>query len=163
MTLSEEKTRIVHIDEGFDFLGWRIQRRAKRGTLRRVVYTYPSKKALNAIIDKIRVLTRRNRHATLAALLAWLNPTIKGWCGYYQHGVSKATFKYVDHYAFWRVIGWLLKRHPKLNKHTVTRRYAPGWHIASQGRELFRAQQVPVTRYRYRGNRIPTPWGMPTG
>lgn len=163
LSLSAEKTRIVHIDEGFDFLGWRIQRRTKRGTLRRVVYTYPSKKALNTIIDKIRVLTRRNKHATLAALLAWLNPTIKGWCGYYQHGVSKATFTYVDHYAFWRVIGWLLKRHPKLNKHTVIRRYAPGWHIASQGRELFRAWQVPVTRYQYRGNRIPTPWGMPTG
>jgi RNA-directed DNA polymerase len=45
----------------------------------------------------------------------------------------------------------------------VIRRYAPGWHIASQGRELFRAWQVPVTRYQYRGNRIPTPWGMPTG
>ena len=67
--------------------------------------------------------------------------------------------------ALRQVIGWLLKRHPKLNKHTVTRRCPPDWHIASQGRELFRAWQVPVPRYRYRyrGNRIPIPWGMPTG
>ena len=54
LSLSAEKTRIVHVDEGFDFLGWRIQRRVKRGTDRRVVYTYPSKKAVKAITGKIR-------------------------------------------------------------------------------------------------------------
>ena len=46
LRLSEEKTRVVHIDEGFDFLGWRIQRQQKRGSTKRYVYTYPSKKAL---------------------------------------------------------------------------------------------------------------------
>jgi RNA-directed DNA polymerase len=45
LRLSEEKTRVVHIDEGFDFLGWRIQRQQKRGSAKRYVYTYPSKKA----------------------------------------------------------------------------------------------------------------------
>ena len=162
LSLSEEKTRVVHIDEGFDFLGWRIQRRTKRGTNKKAVYTYPSKKAVQAIIDKIRVLTRRNSFPTLADLIGWLNPTIKGWCEYYKHGVSKAIFGYVDHYTFHRVLGWLLKQHPKLNKHTVVRRYMPGWRIADGRRELFRASKVPVTRYRYRGTRIPTPWGIPT-
>jgi len=162
LSLSVEKTRVVHIDEGFDFLGWRIQRHLKKGTNKRIVYTYPSKKAVQAIIDKIRVLTRRNSYDSLAGLLGWLNPTIKGWCQYYQYGVSKNTFSYIDHYAFWRILGWLFKRHPKLNKHTVVRRYAPGWRIADKGRELFRAEKVPVTRYRYRGNNIPTPWGKTT-
>ncbi|HZA86835.1 MAG TPA: hypothetical protein VE466_08150 [Acidimicrobiales bacterium] len=46
LRLSEQKTRIAHIDEGFDFLGWRIQRQQKRGAVKRVVYTYPSKAAL---------------------------------------------------------------------------------------------------------------------
>jgi RNA-directed DNA polymerase len=72
--------------------------------------------------------------------------------------VSKRTFSYVDHFAFWRIVGWLKKRHPKLNVHTVIRRYLPRWHIAADGIEFFRAPTVPVTRYRYRGTRIPNPW-----
>ncbi len=53
LRLSEEKTRVVHIDEGFDFLGWRIQRHQKRGGIKRYVYTYPAKKALASIVDKV--------------------------------------------------------------------------------------------------------------
>jgi RNA-directed DNA polymerase len=93
LRLSTEKTRVCHIDEGFDFLGWHIQRRNRRGrTGKKAVYTYPSKKALNAIIDKVRTLTRRGRHRTLADLLRRLNPTLRGWCNYFRHGVSKRTF-----------------------------------------------------------------------
>ena len=55
LRLSEEKTRVCHIDEGFDFLGWRIQRRHWRGrTGKTAIYTYPSKKALASMIDKVR-------------------------------------------------------------------------------------------------------------
>ena len=46
LRLSPEKTLITHIDEGLDFLGWHIQRRRKRGTDRRYVYTYPAAKAM---------------------------------------------------------------------------------------------------------------------
>ena len=54
LRLSEEKTRVCHIDEGFDFLGFRIQRRSWRGrTGKRAVYTYPSKKALASVMDKV--------------------------------------------------------------------------------------------------------------
>ncbi len=163
LRLSVEKTRLTHIDEGFDFLGWRIQRRKKKGTGgKSQVYTYPSKKSLASIKDKIKVLTRRAAHRTLADLLRRINPVIRGWCAYFQHGVSKRTFSYVDHFAFWRIVGWLNKRHPKLNKHTVVRRFLPGWEIRADGIEFFRAWQVPVTRYRYRGTRIPTPWTSAT-
>ena len=160
LRLSEEKTHLTHIEDGFDFLGWHIQRRTwqGRGGIKQTVYTYPSKKSLASIKAKIRTLTRRKAHRTLADLLRRLNPAIRGWCTYFQHGVSKRTFTYVDHFAFWRVVGWLMKRHPKLNKHTVIRRHLPGWHIKADGIEFFRAWQVPVTRYRYRGTRIPNPW-----
>lgn len=52
LRLSVEKTRVCHLDEGFDFLGFRIQRRLKKGTNKKVVYTYPSKKALLSIMAK---------------------------------------------------------------------------------------------------------------
>ncbi|WP_413769116.1 group II intron reverse transcriptase/maturase [Rhodococcus pyridinivorans] len=81
LRLSTEKTRICHIDEGFDFLGWRIQRRAWRSrTGKKAIYTYPSKKSLASIIGKVRMLTRRATHRTLADLLRRLNPTLRGWC-----------------------------------------------------------------------------------
>src|SRR5664280_1171477 len=55
LRLSEEKTRVCHIDDGFDFLGWHIQRRHRRGQNgKKAVYTYPSKKALASVMDKVR-------------------------------------------------------------------------------------------------------------
>jgi RNA-directed DNA polymerase len=159
LRLSEEKTKVTHIDEGFDFLGWHIQHRRKRGQAgKTAVYTYPSAKSLASIKDKVRRLTRRSLHRTLADLLRRLNPALRGWCMYFQHGVVKHTFSCIDHFAFWRIVAWLKKRHPKLNMHTLVRRHLPGWEIRDGGIEFFRAWRIPVERYRYRGSRIPTPW-----
>lgn len=163
LRLSEAKTRVCHLDEGFDFLGFRIQRRPKPGTNQWHVYTYPSHKSLQAIKDKIRVLTRRSSHRTLADLLRRLNPVLRGWCNYFRHGVSKRTFSYIDHFAFWRVVRWLRKRHLGLNWGTLRRRHFPHWEISADGIDMFRPRAVTVTRYRYRGTRIPTPWTTPAG
>jgi len=163
LRLSEEKTRVCHLDEGFDFLGWRIQRRAWRSrTGKTAIYTYPSKKSMASIKDKVRVLTRRAKHRTLADLLRRLNPVLRGWCTYFRHGVSKRTFGYVDHFAFWRIVGWLKKRHLGLNMHTLVRRYLPGWEISDDGIEMFRPNRFAIERYRYRGTKIPTPWSSTT-
>lgn len=162
LRLSEAKTRVCHVDEGFDFLGWRIQRRRWRGrTGKRAVYTYPSKQALRSVMGKVRRLTRRWRHRTLADLLRQLNPVLRGWCNYFRHGVSSRTFNYLDHFAFWRVARWLRKRHAGLNWGTLHRRYLPGWEVRDGRIEMFRPRSVQVERYRYRGTRIPTPWASP--
>lgn len=159
LRLSEEKTRVCHIDDGFDFLGWHIQRRRKRGHGgKRAVYTYPSKQALASVMAKVRSLTRRNRHRTLSDLLRAVNPLLRGWCNYFRHGVSARTFDYVDHFAWWRIVGWLRKRHAGLNWGTLCRRHFPNWKIGDGKTEMYRPQKVAITRYRYRGTRIPTPW-----
>ncbi|EUA28023.1 reverse transcriptase family protein [Mycobacterium xenopi 4042] len=62
LRLSVEKSRVCHIDEGFEFLGFRIQRQLKKGTTKHYVYTWPSKKALMSITEKVRNLTRRHKH-----------------------------------------------------------------------------------------------------
>jgi len=159
LRLSEEKTRVCHIDEGFDFLGFRIQRRSWRGrTGKRAVYTYPSKKALASVMAKVRSITRRRKHRTLADLLRLLNRVLRGWCNYFRYGVSARTFSYLDHFTWWRVVGWLRKRHDGLNWGTLHRRHLPGWEIRDGQTEMFRPHTVAVTRYRYRGTQIPTPW-----
>jgi len=159
LRLSEEKTRVCHIDEGFDFLGFRIQRCPWQGrTGKRAVYTYPSKKALASVIGKVRSITRREKHRTLADLLRLLNRVLRGWCNYFRHGVSSRTFSYLDHYTWWRVVGWVRKRHRGASWGTMRHRHLPGWEIRDGVTEMFRPQAVAVTRYRYRGARIPTPW-----
>lgn len=162
LRLAVDKSRVCHIDEGFDFLGFRIQRRhwtGRRG--KRAVYTWPSKRSLAAVIAKVRTLTRRARHRTLADLLHAVNPVLRGWCSYFCHGACKRVFGYVDHFAWWRIVGWLRKRHLGLNWGTVSRRYLPGWEIRDGRIEMFRPRAVTVSRYRYRGTRIPTPWAEP--
>ena len=162
LRLSATKTKIAHIDEGFDFLGFRIQRRNRKGTDRRVVYTYPSKKSLAAVKAKVRTLTNRSSHRTLHALLHRLNPVLQGWSMYFRHGVSKQTFDYLEWYTEERVMRWLKKRHPGLSWQTLKRRYLAhnewGRRPAERGTTLFNVQKVTVSRYRYRGSRIPTPW-----
>ena len=161
LRLSEEKTRVCHINDGFDFLGWRIQRRRKRGQEGKwAVYTYPSKKALLSVMEKVRSLTRREKHKALALLLRSLNAVLRGWCNYFRHGVSSATFGYLDHFAWWRVVGWLRKRHLGLNWGTLRRRYLVNWQIRDGRTEMFRPNTIPIVRYRFRGARIPTPWTM---
>ena len=71
LRLSQEKTLITHIDEGLDFLGWRIQRHRKRGTSKHYVYTYSARKSVKAVTRKVRTLCRRmDTSQPLDALLA---------------------------------------------------------------------------------------------
>ena len=111
LRLPVDKTMVTHIDTGFDFLGWHIQRRRIRGhDGKTAVYTYPSRKSIASIKEKVRKLTRRASHRTLADLLRRVNPVLRGWCNYFQHGVVKHLFHYIDHFVFWRIVGWLKKR-----------------------------------------------------
>ena len=158
LRLSQEKTRIVHIDEGFDFLGFRIQRHQKRGTGKRFVYTYPSKKALASIKDKVRSMTKGATDQSLSVLLHRLNPVLRGWTNYFQHGVSKATFNYLRQFTWQRVLCWLRHKHRRTSWTWLRRRYLPGWWPTEGTVTLFNPGAVTVSRYRYRANRIPTPW-----
>lgn len=158
LRLSPEKTTIAHIKDGFDFLGFRIQRLRKRGTQRRYVYTWPSRKALASVKSKIRALTRMGRNLPLAVLLHRLNPVLRGWTHYFRYGVSKRTFGYLRAFVWRRVVCWLRRKHPRLNWKQRRRRYLPGWWPIADNVALFNPGAVAVTRYRYRGRQIPTPW-----
>jgi RNA-directed DNA polymerase len=163
LRLSEAKTRIAHLDEGFDFLGFRVQRRRKRGTTKRCVYTYPSKRSLEAVKTKVRALTYRSSPIPPRVALLRVNAVLRGWCNYFQHGVSKDTFSYLDSFAWRRVSGWLRRRHGGLSWKVLRQRFCRnGWNITIDGITLFKPAAVPVTRYRWRAGHIPTPWTQPT-
>lgn len=97
LTLSPDKTLITHIDEGLDFLGWRIQRHRKKGTSRHYVYVYPARKAVHAAVRKVKTLRRQVEvNQPLDSLLRRLNSMLRGWVGYFRHGVSSAVFNYLS-------------------------------------------------------------------
>jgi len=160
LRLSEAKTLITHIDEGLDFLGWHLQRHRKRGTNRCYVYTYPSRKAVKAVMAKVKAQCRKTgTDLPLDALLIQLNRMLRGWCAYFRPGVSSAAFQYLSSYTWGRVIRWLRRKHRRITWKELRRRYCDGgWWPASNERALFNPATVRTTRYRYRGTVIPTPW-----
>jgi RNA-directed DNA polymerase len=164
LRLAEEKTRAVHIDEGFDFLSFTIRRMRKRGTSKQYVDTIPSRKAIQAVKDKVSAKTYRStRNQEPEALIQGINRVLSGWANYFRHGVSKAVFSRIDTHAWGRIMRWLrhkYKGHSGLGMPELRRRFCvPGtWTFADNGVRFTGASAVPVTRYRYRGSKIPTPW-----
>jgi len=158
LRLSEVKTKVVHIDEGFDFLGFRIQRQKKRGTKKLGIYTYPSKSALASVKGKVRSLTQGATNQSLQVLIHRLNPVLRGWTTYFRHGVSSRTFGYLRAFTWRRVVTWLRHKHRRSNWQWLRQHYLPGWWPTEDEVVLFNPGAVAVTRYRYRGNRIPSPW-----
>ncbi|WP_284742305.1 group II intron reverse transcriptase/maturase [Amycolatopsis sp. RTGN1] len=159
LRLSEAKTMITHVDEGLDFLGWRIQRHRKRGTNRQHIYTYPAKKALEAVVAKVKMICRQNNNEPLAVLLRRLNPVLRGWATYFRAGVSASTFQYLSKYAWERVMGWIRRKHRKITWKELRRRFCGGEWWPTDGRSyLFDPGRMRIIRYRYRGTKIPTPW-----
>jgi RNA-directed DNA polymerase len=164
LRLAPEKTRVVHIDEGFDFLGVHIRRQRKRGTQKHHVYTRPSRKAIQAIKDKVKAKTYRStRHMALDELLTSLNRLLGGWANYFRYGVSKAVFGAIDHLAWGRIMRWIRAKYKRgrnpIGMNELRRRFCDqGWRFAWNGVAYTGAASVAVKRYRYRGNQIPTPW-----
>jgi RNA-directed DNA polymerase len=166
LRLAPEKTRVVHIDEGLDFLGYNIRRLRKRGTTKHYVYTRPSRKAIQAIKDKVKAMTYRStRQWELRRLITSLNKTLTGWANYFRHGVSKAVFSAVDNHTWNRLMRWIRAKYAgkhRLRMKEFRRRFCgKGWRIAYQGARFTGASSVTVSRYRYRGSKIPTPWTAP--
>ena len=160
LTLSPEKTHITHVDDGFDFLGFHIRRRP-RGRIP-VAYSFPSERSFREIKHRIKALTGRSTIGlSLDELVHALNPILRGWTNYHRHAAAKRCFSYLDRYLWRRVVLWLRKKHPRLTWKQIRRRYWGRRWTSPDGTRLYWPGQVPVTRYRYRGHRIPTPWAPP--
>src|SRR5213080_943761 len=157
LTLSPEKTAITHVDDGFDLLGFRIARRPWRAN-KRVAITFPSQRALRAVMHRIKTLTKRSTtNLSLDQLIHVLNPILRGWTNYHRHAASSRCFAYLSHYLRWRVIRWLRKKYERLTWKQIRRRCWGHHWTSREGTRLAWPDEVPVTRYRYRGHNIPSP------
>lgn len=115
LSLSAEKTRIVRVEEGFDFLGWTVRR--MKGKL----FIRPARKNVAAIMRKIGGVIRGATSITQGELIGRLNPIIRGWANYHRNQVAKDTFKKVDSYTWERLWRWACRRHPNKSRRCVAR------------------------------------------
>jgi RNA-directed DNA polymerase len=163
LRLSQAKTQIVHMSDGFDFLGFHIQWRRKKGTSKWHVYTFVAQRPLQSVKAKIRALTRRTSQQPLGATLDRINQILRGWTAYFRHAVAQRTFDHLERFVWWRIVQWQRTRH-RWNWADVRRWLTDPtgrWHpISADGIILFNPAAVPIRRYRYRGNTIPTPWAQ---
>ena len=117
LSLSEEKTKIVHIDEGFDFLGWNVRKYGGKLLIK------PAKKNVQAFLRKIRQIIKDNHTAKQENVIRLLNPVIRGWANYHQNQVAKETFSKVDHFIWKMLWQWACRRHPNKPLKWIKDRY----------------------------------------
>jgi RNA-directed DNA polymerase len=117
LAFNEDKTRIVALGEGFDFLGVNVRR--YRGKL----LIKPSKTAVKRIRERLRTEFRSLRGTNAQAVIARLNPIIRGWSAYYRTAVSSEIFAALDHYLWKLTYKWARHSHPNKPIRWIVRRY----------------------------------------
>jgi RNA-directed DNA polymerase len=122
LTLSQEKTVITHINDGFDFLGQNVRKYNGKLIIK------PARKNIASFLRKVRTLIKTNKQATAGNLIVQLNPIIRGWANYHQHVVSKVTFARVGHAIFQALWRWAKRRHPNKSKQWIKERYFKSMH-----------------------------------
>jgi RNA-directed DNA polymerase len=146
LELSQRKTKITHISQGFNFLGWNF--RKYKGKL----IINPSKEAYHSIIDKIRKLIKKNNTIKQSRLIKILNPVIRGWCNYHSSACSKESYQKLDRDIFHALWSWSKRRHPNKAKGWIKKRYwkknnTHDWIFASENEELIFASDTKISRH----------------
>ena len=131
LAFNEDKTRIVHLDDGVDFLGFNVRR--YRGKL----LITPSKAAVKRIRARLSAEMRALRGHNAQAVLIRLNPIIRGWSAYYRHAVSARVFNELDEHVWKLTYKWAKFSHPHKSKHWIMSRYFGRFNAARRDRWVF--------------------------
>jgi RNA-directed DNA polymerase len=155
LELSLKKTKITHIEEGFNFLGFNVRKYKGK------YLSKPSKESIKRFLDDIRKTIKSNRTVKTESLIRLLNPKIRGWTNYYCHVVSKEAFTYVDSCIFLALMKWIKRRHPKKGAKWRCKKYFRSqglqrWIFCAEVKDkkgnktfldLFKAVHVPIRRH----------------
>ncbi len=131
LVFNEDKTRIVHLDEGCDFLGFNIRR--YHGKL----LITPSKTAVKRLRERLATEMRAVRGHNAQMVLVRLNPIIRGWSAYYRHCVSARVFNELDNYVWKLTYKWAKWTHPHKSKHWIIARYFGAFNSSRRDRWVF--------------------------
>jgi RNA-directed DNA polymerase len=117
LRLSEEKTVITHITEGFNFLGQQVRKYGQKLLIK------PTRHSVRNVLDKARQCLTKCRGQKAVVLIRKLNPILRGWANYHRHIVSKKTFGRIGYYVLRMLWRWIRREHPKKSRGWIKRRY----------------------------------------
>lgn len=118
LELSAEKTKVTHIKDGFDFLGFNFRKYSNE-----VFLTKPSKEKVKGLLRRIKDIFKSNMSSKQRDVIKIVNPILSGWCNYYKHVVSKETFSYIDSRIWEMCWRWSVRRHHNKGKKWIKNRY----------------------------------------
>ena len=119
LQLSEEKTVITHIEDGFDFLGKNIRKYNGKLLIK------PSKTSVKSFLEKVRSIIKGNKSTKQETLIRKLNPVIRGWVNNQRYVVSSKVFSRVDYEIYKCLWQWAKRRHKKKSHKWIAQKY---WH-----------------------------------
>ena len=131
LAFNEAKTRVVGLDEGFDFLGFNVRRYGDKLLIK------PSAAAVQRVRERLAAEVKALRGANAAAVLRALNPIVRGWAAYYRSVVSAETFQKLDNRVWTLLWKWAVFRHPGKSKRWVVARYFGQFHPTRKDRWVF--------------------------
>lgn len=147
LELSEEKTTIVHINDGFDFLGWTFRKFKDK------LIVKPSKKSVKSLIKKIStIILKEGKAAKQEEIIRRLNSILIGWTNYHKHVVASKTFSYVNNTLYLLLKQWAKHRHPnknnwwKLNRYWHSKGNKP-WVFMTKTNELINLRTIDIRRH----------------
>jgi RNA-directed DNA polymerase len=148
LALSQEKTNITHIEEGFDFLGQNVRKYDGKMLIK------PSKKNVLKFLGDIREAIRGNKTVTQERMIEKLNPKIRGWANYHKSVVAKKTFGAIDHEIWKSLWRWVKRRHPNKGTRWIKEKYfsrlgSQNWVFNCNGgkKRLVIAGSIPIKRH----------------
>ncbi|MCL4486058.1 MAG: group II intron reverse transcriptase/maturase [Nitrospirae bacterium] len=149
LELSQEKTRVVHIAEGFDFLGQNVRKYDGK------LLITPAWKNVQALLDKVRDIVNQSKAKTQEWLIEKLNPILRGWAMFHRHICAKETYQWVDKVIFRMIWRWAKRRHSNKGARWVKKRYfhrigTRNWVFASEATEkhcLYNTASTPIRRH----------------
>lgn len=147
LELSEEKTLITHIDDGFDFLGWTFRKFNGKLIIK------PSKKAIKSLVESLsESILREGKAWSQDRLITKLNQKLRGWANYHQPVCAKTTFQHIDFVLFNLLYRWAKRRHPKKGKRWVARKYwhqrgSRTWVFCTNNTRLVSISYTPIIRH----------------
>jgi RNA-directed DNA polymerase len=148
LAFNEDKTRVVTLDEGFDFLGFTVRRQSGKLLIK------PSKAALRRIRERLRTEMRALRGANTVAVLVRLNPIIRGWAAYYRTVVSSEAFNALDRYLWRLTYKWAKFGHPNKSRHWIVNRYFGEFNRSRRDQWVFGDRDSGAYRTKFAWTRI---------
>ena len=152
LSFNEDKTRIVTLNEGFDFLGFNVRRHRDKLLIK------PSKAAVRRIRDRLRTELRSLRGTNARVVIRRLNPIIRGWANYYRGVVSSKTFSALDDYMWRLTYKWALFTHPNKPRAWIIPRYFGQFNKSRRDRWVFGDRSRGAYMQKFAWTRIIRHW-----